>query len=305
MRPIPRVILRASLVCAALLIAAGAEHAQAQGKLDARYAITMTGISIGKARWTAAIGRDHYTAAASGRASGILAVLIKGEGAIQVEGAVQDGRLLPTGFTSKITRDHEQSEFKMTLEAGNVTRLDITETDKSKDRVPVTDADRRGIIDPVSAMLIPVAGSGEVLTQDACRRTLPIFDGRRRYDLALRFKRMDKVKADKGYQGAVVVCGVALKPIAGYRRSSRLVKLLAGRDIELWLAPIAGTRVLAPFRLSIASMVGNMVVRATQFEAADTTAQHATMPTGSRSRWPRRDACATLPSCCPISHPEG
>ena len=37
-----------------------------------------------------------------------------------------------------------------------------------------------------------------------------------RYDLQLAFKRMDKVKAEKGYQGPVVVCAVYFTPIAGY-----------------------------------------------------------------------------------------
>jgi len=278
MRPFPRLFLHASFLCALILVmAAGAESARAQVRLEARYAVTMTGIPIGKATWTTSIGADHYDAAASGRASGLLAVLVSGEGSINVEGAVRDGRLLPTNFTSKITREEERSEFKMVLDNGDVTQLDATAPLKEDDRVPVTDADRKGIIDPISAMLIPVAGTGTVLAQEACQRTLPIFDGRRRYDLALSFKRMDKVKAAKGYAGAVVVCAVALKPVAGYRTSSRLVKLLSGRDIELWLAPIADTRVLGPFRLSIASMVGSMVIQAIRFETTIATAMRAPM----------------------------
>jgi len=33
------------------------------------------------------------------------------------------------------------------------------------------------------------------------------------------------------------------------------------------LAPIAGTRLLAPFRLSVANMLGNLVVQANRFES--------------------------------------
>jgi hypothetical protein len=37
--------------------------------------------------------------------------------------------------------------------------------------------------------------------------------------------------------------------------------------MELWLAPIAGTRIMAPFRLSIPTPVGVGVLEATQFIA--------------------------------------
>ena len=51
--------------------------------------------------------------------------------------------------------------------------------------------------------------------------------------------------------------------------SSTLVKYLSeGRDMELWLAPIAGTRVLAPFRVSISNMIGNLVLQATTFQTS-------------------------------------
>ena len=54
-----------------------------------------------------------------------------------------------------------------------------------------------------------------------CRRTLPIFDGHQRFDLKLEFKRMDKVTADKGYAGPVVVCSLRYEPIVGHSPSKR------------------------------------------------------------------------------------
>ena len=90
--------------------------------------------------------------------------------------------------------------------------------------MPVTAANRRSIVDPLTAVLFSTAAAGETLSQDACRRTLPIFDGHQRYDLKLAFKRMDKVTAEKGYAGPVVVCSVSYEPIAGHRALIPLVK---------------------------------------------------------------------------------
>ena len=58
---------------------------------------------------------------------------------------------------------------------------------------------------------------------------------------------------------------MAFAPVAGHRTDSKLVKYLSqDRDIELWLAPVAGAHLVAPIRLSISNMLGNLVVQATR-----------------------------------------
>jgi hypothetical protein len=245
---------------------AASSGAHAQTRLDASYAISVARIPIGQIDWTLNLGGDRYTATAKGHASGVLRVLASGQGTLETHGDIKDGALAPTNFAATTKSENDNADIKMTLDDGAVTQLDASTPPASTDRVPLTDADRRGVVDPLSAMVIGAGASGDVLSRDACQRTLPVFDGRRRFDLALSFKRMEKLKAEKGYDGPAVVCSVAFKAIAGHRASSPLVKYLSdGRDIELWLAPVAGTRLLAPIRLSVASMLGNLVIAATSF----------------------------------------
>src|SRR5262249_57171008 len=47
--------------------------------------------------------------------------------------------------------------------------------------VPITEANRQGIVDPLTAMFFSAAAAGEGLSPEACRQTLPIFDGLHRY----------------------------------------------------------------------------------------------------------------------------
>ena len=63
-----------------------AERAAIPTKLDVSYTLAMAGIPIGKATWSAEIGGNQYSASASGRASGILAVLVSGVGRITARG---------------------------------------------------------------------------------------------------------------------------------------------------------------------------------------------------------------------------
>jgi hypothetical protein len=272
---------RAAALAALLVALAGA--ASAETRLDAHYTIKVARITVGKSELLVAIGDAAFTAAASGQASGMLRVLASGEGALRTTGTVIDGKLVPASFTLRTTSDKEQDAVKMTIDGGNVTELTAETSAPHDDRVPVTDADRKGIVDPLSALLIRAEDTGDAVAAEACKRTLPIFDGRRRFDLALSFKRVERVKADKGYAGPAVVCAVAFRPVAGHRRDSALLKyLMDGREIELAFAPISGTRLLAPFRLSIASLLGNLVIEATDFTA--TTAQTATPPAATVSK---------------------
>jgi hypothetical protein len=104
------------------------------------------------------------------------------------------------------------------------------------------------------------------LSPQACNRKVAVFDGRLRYDLTSEFKRVETVKASKGYQGPVMVCAVYFTPVSGYLPNSTTMKYLASiRDAEAWIAPIAGTRVLVPFRFSLPTPVGVGAFEATQF----------------------------------------
>jgi hypothetical protein len=136
------------------------------------------------------------------------------------------------------------------------------------DRIPVTEAHRKNVTDPMTGALGRVAGTGEVLSAETCNRKLALFDGRLRYDLKLAYKRMDSVKSEKGYEGPAAVCAIYFVPIAGYIPGRKAINyLIAQRDMEAWLVPIAGTRFVVPYRLTIPTPLGLGVLEATQFIA--------------------------------------
>jgi len=263
--------------CAIALVAVPGS-AFADVKLEARYTITVTGLTVGESAWRAEIAPDHYTATATSRMKGVARWLVRGEATATVRGLIRDDRLMPTDFSSKANTDEENSETRMTVDNGLAKDIVDTSTEKVRDRVPVPDEHRRDIIDPISAMIIPAPPEGDKLPRAACERTLPVFDGRRRYDLKLTFKRMDKVAASQGYAGPAVVCTMRMLPLSGHRAGGLLVAYLTeGRDMELWLAPIVGTQLLAPFRIAVGGVVTPITMQAVKFEAVDTPATQVTV----------------------------
>src|SRR5712692_7384940 len=175
-----RALLAAGAVLALTVASATFDRAQAQGKLIANYTISVARIPVGKITWSADIGDESYTISGSGEASGVASFLAGGKGSLSTRGTVKDGQLSPTEFTSDITQDDEKGELKMVLDQGSVTELKADAPAKAAvDRVPVTAAHQQGVVDPLTAWLIPAAGEGNGLGRAACERTLPIFDGQK------------------------------------------------------------------------------------------------------------------------------
>src|ERR1700753_1404939 len=188
----------AALCATAYLGAVGAHPAAGQGKLEAQYEASLAGIPVGRGAWNVEIGDDSYAAAASGGTTGILKTLANGSGTGAAQGRVVNGALVPQAYQASNTTSKKAETIHITLANGNIKEFGIDPVPPvDADRIPVTEAHKKGVFDPMTASLLRVPGTGDPLGPEACRTGAAVFDGRMRYDLKLDFKRMETVKADK------------------------------------------------------------------------------------------------------------
>ena len=258
-------------VCIVTAMAVDSSHvASAQGRLEAEYTVTVAGIPIGHGNWVIDIAEDQYTAAANGSTTGILRIFASARGTGAAHGSFSGDQAMPTSYAATIDFDRKIDDVRIALVGGNVKDFSAEPPLlPHPERIPVTDADRRGVIDPMSSTLNHVAGNGDPISPQACGRKVAVFDGRVRYDLRSEFKRIEMVKAERGYQGPAVVCAVYFEPVSGYVPSRPVIKYLVElRGAEVWFAPISGTRVLVPFRFAMPTPIGMGVLQATQFVSA-------------------------------------
>ena len=252
--------------CAAAFLMVAPLPALAQGKLEAHYEASLAGIAVGRGTWGIEIGDDYYSASAQGATAGLLKAFSGGTGTGAAQGRVVNGALVPQSYIATISSKKSET-IRISLANGNVKDFSIEpEPPVDPDRILVTAEHKKGVVDPMTSSLVRVPGNGELLGPDACRGGSSIFDGRLRYDLKLDFKRMETVRADRGYHGPAVVCAVYFTPVAGYIPDRPVIKYLATeRRMEIVLVPIAGTRILVPFRMTIPTPFGPAVLEATQF----------------------------------------
>jgi hypothetical protein len=255
-------------VTVATVFATDASHgAAAQGRLEAEYVATIAGLPVGHGNWVIEISDEHFTAAASGMTTGILRFFTGARGTSASRGTFSAGQPVPTSYAATIDYDRKIDDVRMAMAGGNIKDYSVEPpVPPHPDRIPVSDADRHGVVDPMTSALNRVGGSGDPVSPSACGHKVSVFDGRVRYDLRSEFRRIEAVKAEKGYQGPAVVCAVFFAPVSGYVPDRPIIKYLSDmRDAEIWLAPISGTRILVPFRVSVPTPIGTGILQATQF----------------------------------------
>jgi hypothetical protein len=251
--------LAAAALCATSL-SAGAET------LKVTYEVSLIGLPLGSADLATVVDGSKYSVEVGAKLTGLAGLLIGGKGAANSAGAVSGPQPQPSAFAVTSRAGKEQRTVRMGLNGGNVAALAIMPPLEEKpDRVPLKEVHKRGVVDPVSALLMPATAAGSLTDPANCNRTIPVFDGAARFDVILKYAETKTVEKP-GYKGPVLVCNARYVPIAGHRALRPSTKFMEeNRDMQVWLAPVEGTRLLVPMKISVRTMIGMSVVEASSW----------------------------------------
>lgn len=127
---------------------------------------------------------------------------------------------------------------------------------ESPDRVPVERRHLSGVGDFLSAFVLKGAG----LDKSLCQRTLNIFTGVERFDIAMAYVENDEATSPRtGYQGPLVLCSLDYRPISGHYASSEITNYLADTSrILVWYMPLGTSGHFIPYRAMLGTSVGDL-----------------------------------------------
>ena len=252
-----------------LCLAADAAHvAGAQGRLDARYTATLPAFRSARAPGSSMSSTISSPPPPAARPPGSCAFspadTAPAPRAAPSTAASRCRRAIPR--TSSATS--KSDDVRIALAGGNVKDFAVEPPlPPHPDRIPVTEAHRRDVIDPMTVDARSRAGQ----RRSAVAGGLQAQGGGVRRPHALRpaklrssaWKRSRPRRATRGRSSSARSISRRSRAIVPDRPTIKyLVEL---RDAEVWLAPIAGTRVLVPFRFSLPTPLGLGVLQATQF----------------------------------------
>ena len=136
-----------------------------------------------------------------------------------------------------------------------------------KNYIVLEDRHKRGVIDPVSTLLLPIKVSDADKGAKVCSRNSPIFDGETRYDIRLQYKATKSIETD-GYNGPAFVCTMRYVPVAGHRKNHKgVMEMAANEDMEVWLAPMKNGNYFTAIKFKIATKYGTFTAEPLYFGA--------------------------------------
>lgn len=263
----PLASFKTLLVGLSLGLIAGAAQAES---VHARYRVSLIGLPIGAADASSTIDDKHYRVELSVKLTGVASLISNLRMALASTGSVQGGAPSPLTYATTASNSSETRTLRMALASGTVRQVQYSpfwEEDRSPDHVPLTDAHRRDILDPLSAFLLPVPPNANPVGPSVCRAHVPVYDGYTRFDVSLSYVETREVR-EKGYSGPVTVCAARYTPIAGHKTTAKGTQFMAqNTDMEVWLAPVSHARVVIPYRVSLMTQVGRIVVEASELRA--------------------------------------
>ena len=264
-------VLTCALACAAVPRAS----ARAES-IDAHYAVSLMGLRIGDLHASGSVQAQAYRMDVNAQLTGLAAMVSSVQLALASTGGInKKGTLLPATYATSAVTTSDTRTLRMALHGGNVRAVEISPPPEFRgDRVPVTEANKHNVLDPTSALIMPVPLKASLVGPAACARTLPVYDGYARFDIALNYVGERDI-AIPGYSGPVTVCSARYRPVSGHLVNSRSTAFMAQNNgIEVWLAPLAQAHVVVPLRVSMPTMTGQLDIEATDFQtsqAADAT----------------------------------
>ncbi len=268
--------IKRRILALSLLASLGSIHGATAGPLEARYHISVAGLHIGTAQFSGQVSAQSYRAALNAQLIGLAGALTTGRGAVTVSGAFSGTRPLSNGYALSANNSQISRTIQIGMNAGNISQVVIDPPFEPKDdRVPVLEHHRRNVADPVSALMMPVGGNGDLLAPENCNRTIPVFDGVQRFDIVMSHAETRPLnEPKKGYVGHALVCKVRYTPVAGHRPLPATEYMTSNRDMAVWLVPVEGSRTLIPYRIQVRTQLGNLLIEAQSIKglAVDATA---------------------------------
>lgn len=251
------------------------------GTVDASYRIYVGGVEVLEAEATLAVSDDRYEIAILARTGGFIGRMFSWESKSQSVGAVGREGLSPLRHTQVSTFREKPRSVTLTYDRQGAVTAQVLPPPEEDDREPVPAALLQSTFDPLSAVLnaLVAVGRGE-----GCTRTMPVFDGRRRYDMMLYDAGQRQVARSRYsiYSGQAQECRITYRPVAGYNRrpsgpswlrdSGQRDGIIADRPpVDLWVAQVVPDGPPLPVRVETDSAFGSVVIHLTAITPRNAT----------------------------------
>ncbi len=242
----------------------------------ANYDIYVGGLHLVMGEITFYQSKGHYLAHVKAQTQGFWYRIFPWNAEVKSEGHIVASRFLPVSYSDYNLWNKKPKTVSMSFDNKGMISTTFVPEDHDKNQEPVSPEQRRGSLDPASALLQMLAN---LTVTKSCAQTVPVFDGKRRFDLIGSDNGSDELDdSELGvYKGDVRLCDVTFTMIAGDWKEKDSIKGRfwqhsdgeKGREpFHIWLAAPAPGLPEMPVRLESTSFWGLVVIHLTGWRPA-------------------------------------
>ncbi|MGE3623814.1 MAG: DUF3108 domain-containing protein [Bdellovibrionales bacterium] len=208
------------------------------------------------------------------RTAGYLYKVLKWDGDVSSTGRIKGDRLSPVKYRNIDTWKDKPKTTELHFDGRGNIKAEFNPPNTDTNRETVTEDQMRGALDPATALVQMLA---HVAVNQSCTLEVPVFDGKRRFDLRGEDGGKELIdETDYGiYKGAARLCNVSFEMIAGEwkdREKNRFWERAGGgkgRDaFHIWLGNVAPEVPEIPVKLTSTSAWGDIVGHLTEWHVA-------------------------------------
>ncbi len=259
--------LRATSALAAAFAALGfstacvAADASWPAAVAARYRLAFNGFDVGNYEFQSTFNGKVYTATSNASVSALFGAFTW-KGQIASNGVLDPAKPRPAAYELRFKSKSKEGSIRLGFDKDAVKSIAVVPQKKpNAEAVPVKEADLKNVFDPMSAILAMTHSQSD----KPCDRTIPIFDGKARFNLIMSYKGEQKLAAKGSENGAaqkLVVCNVKYQPIAGHKPKDFQSPWVDYDHMEIAMRPVPSARTFVPYRVSISTTLGSAVMSA-------------------------------------------
>jgi hypothetical protein len=256
-------------ICLTCLLALTGRSAQAK-VIDLKYRIFVGGLEAGEVKLQINHGESTYHAKSEIRSLGLVDVLIKFRSKSFSKGRVINNIVSPTLHEAHNMWRGDPRSVVMSYNDSGPDMVDVAPLPKDDDRLPVKEEMKLATVDALSAAL--VTSLSAMSEANRCNKSVPIFDGRRRYNIHVKGEAEQAVEGPV-YSGDAYRCKLKIERIAGHSRSPWMPQ----RDDEsgdVWFARLAPAWTPIPVRFEADIGMGSLVIHLVHASGSDIASKY-------------------------------
>lgn len=260
------------VVLIAFFVSKQVVHASDLKRLHAVYTINFNDFELGSFKLWSEMSKNRYSILGKGELSVLKGLVYNWTATTKSSGRLTKKGPKPKSFSFEYEANSQQEKINMLFRKDRVTQV-IYDPPRQQDKKiePVKENDLKGVFDPMSAMiaLTSISNNRSGSGSKVCRITLPMFDGKERYNLVFSHKKTVHMSkgSEKGYSGPAHICRVRYMPISGHEVDNQGTKFMAEtNEIEVWMVPVPNANINLPYHVVVPTLVGYVSATSQMFQ---------------------------------------